>query len=198
VLKLLIVENDSGVRSSLSLGLSDIFEVSEAASGEEALSILAKEEPDLVLLDQHLGSLNGTTLLEQVSKSPKRPAVVMLSAGMNVDLARQAMMLGAQDCLSKPFVLDLLRQRLGSALAKRSLPQADQAPFAEKVAALLNERLASLGDRQLDLSSKSREFIKALVKEALLDALGDEDRAASKLGLSVDEFKHQRAAGSQA
>jgi DNA-binding response OmpR family regulator len=197
VLKLLIVENDSGVRSSLSLGLSDLFEISEAASGEEAMAFLAKEEPDLVLLDQHLGSLNGTTLLEQLSKNPKRPAVVMLSAGMNVDLARQAMLLGAQDCLSKPFVLDLLRQRLGSALAKRSLPLGDHAPFAERVAELLHERLAVQAENPADLNSHSRDFIRALVKEALLDALGDESRAASRLGLSIDEFKNQRA-GSQA
>ena len=79
------------------------FEVFLAMSGEEALTTLAEEKPDLALLDVVLPGINGIEVLRQAKKLSPSTIIVMMSAYHVVDRAVEAMKLGAYDYLIKPF-----------------------------------------------------------------------------------------------
>src|SRR5579863_10675476 len=81
------------------------YEVLSAASGEDALKIIAEEKPDLALLDVVLPGINGIEVLAQARKISPAMIVVMMSAYHLVDRAVEAMKLGAYDYLIKPFHL---------------------------------------------------------------------------------------------
>ncbi len=82
---------------------SEGFEVFLAMSGEEALTTIAEEKPDLALLDVVLPGINGIEVLRQAKKLSPGTIVVMMSAYHVVDRAVEAMKLGAYDYLIKPF-----------------------------------------------------------------------------------------------
>ena len=185
MLKLLIVDDDSGVREGLALGLSDSFEVGQSAGGSEALKKLQAEHPDVVLLDQNMEGLSGTSVLESISGHSGGPAVVMFSATMDVSLVRRALKLGAQDCVAKPFSLDALREKLESAARSRHRGSQVERPFVVSVVDLLNRKSAAGGS---DLEKRRREFAKNLLQEALHDSTGDVERAAARLGMQSEEF----------
>ncbi len=79
------------------------FEVFLAMSGEEALTTIAEEKPNLALLDVVLPGINGIEVLRQAKKLSPATIIVMMSAYHVVDRAVEAMKLGAYDYLIKPF-----------------------------------------------------------------------------------------------
>jgi two-component system response regulator AtoC len=82
---------------------SEGFEVFLAMSGEEALTTISQEKPDLALLDVVLPGINGIEVLRQAKKLSPATIIVMMSAYHVVDRAVEAMKLGAYDYLIKPF-----------------------------------------------------------------------------------------------
>lgn len=92
---------------------SEQYRFLEAADGEEALELVRREHPDLVLLDVGMPRRNGFEVVEQIKRDPttRDTIVVMLTAhGRDVDRLR-GLDLGADDYFTKPFSpLDLLRK----------------------------------------------------------------------------------------
>src|SRR5215475_636693 len=103
--KILLVDDEPGMLRYIKTLLEvDDYKVETATTGEEALEKIEKGlEPDLVLLDVLMPGIDGLQTLEQLRK--KRPAakVVMLSCVSDTRKVVQAMKLGAQDYLTKPF-----------------------------------------------------------------------------------------------
>jgi DNA-binding NtrC family response regulator len=187
MLKLLIVDDDQGLREGLALGLSDAFEVGQASGGQEALRQMEQERPDVILLDQNMEGLSGTHILENLGSQSGAPAVVMFSATMDVSLVRRALKLGALDCVAKPFSLEELKGKLQHAASSRSGCGPAGTPFQVRVIDLL--KLESGSGSGSDLEMRRRHFVRELMNEALLDTEGDLERAASRLGLELDEFQ---------
>jgi DNA-binding NtrC family response regulator len=187
MLKLLIVDDDPGVREGLALGLSDSFEVGQSSGGSDALKRLESEHPDVILLDQNMAGLSGTSLLESIGGHSGGPAVVMFSATMDVSLVRRALKLGAQDCVAKPFSLEELRGKLESAARSRVAPGGARTPFTVRVVDLLSQVAGPEGGSDLD--KRRREFARGLMNEALIDTEGDFERAAARLAMPLEEFK---------
>ena len=106
--KVLIVDDDAGVRESLRMVLKERYEPLLSASGEEALSALADVKPDLVLLDVLMPGLDGLEVLERVKGEDPRIPVIMLTATKTVKTAVTAMKLGAFDYVTKPFDVEEL------------------------------------------------------------------------------------------
>jgi DNA-binding response OmpR family regulator len=184
---LLIVDDDQGLREGLALGLSDSFEVGQASGGQEALRQMEEERPDVILLDQNMEGLSGTHVLENLGSQSGAPAVVMFSATMDISLVRRALKLGALDCVAKPFSLEELKGKLQNAANSRSNSALPGKPFQVRVIDLL--KLSSGADKVSDLELRRRRFVRELLYEAMLDTEGDEERAASRLGMDPDEFK---------
>lgn len=95
------------------------FEVLSAASGPHALSIIARQSPDLVLLDISMPLLDGLSVLQVLRENPVHSAlpVILLTDREDPDLMRQARDLGAQACVRKAnFSLDVLLARIAETL----------------------------------------------------------------------------------
>jgi len=122
----LIAEDERSIRSLLRTYLeSEGYEVREASGGEEALASIAKDVPDVLLLDLSMPPPQGMDVLRHIKKSnmPRKPAVVILTAYGSVKLAVEAMKLGALEFLEKPASPELLLETLARIRNDRALIQ---------------------------------------------------------------------------
>ena len=101
--KILVVDDEIGVRESLRFALKDKYKVILADSGKECIAQLEKEIPDLIILDIILPDIDGITLLKEIRKRFHEIPVIMLTAISQVKTAVEAMKSGALDYITKPF-----------------------------------------------------------------------------------------------
>ncbi len=119
--RVLVVDDEAGVRESLRMVLQDDCELVLAGTAEEALGVLGATPPDLVLLDLVMPGRGGLALLEEVRALPQAPPVVVLTGTTAVSTAVEAMKLGAADYLTKPFEVEALRIKVRQHLERRDL-----------------------------------------------------------------------------
>ena len=101
---ILVLDDEALTLKTISRALREEgFEVFLAMTGEEALEIVAREKPDVALVDVVLPGINGIEVLRQVKRQNPASIVVMMSAYHMVDRAVESMKLGAYDYLIKPF-----------------------------------------------------------------------------------------------
>jgi heterodisulfide reductase subunit A len=102
--RILVVDDELIVRESLKEWLEvEGFEVDMAASGLEALDKLSRQTNQLMLLDLKMPGMDGVQVLQKALEEPPDLAVVMMTAYATVETAVEAMKIGAQDYLVKPF-----------------------------------------------------------------------------------------------
>lgn len=118
---LLIVDDEAGIRESLKWIFKDAYDVILANEGRQALQVIEKKPPDLMLLDILLPDINGLEILRQVKAQNKDLPVIMITATKTVKNAVEAMKLGADDYIVKPFDLDELRIIVHKALTTQEL-----------------------------------------------------------------------------
>jgi DNA-binding NtrC family response regulator len=120
--RILVVDDEYLIRWSLQQNLVEHgYEVILAASAEEGLALMDREEPNLVLLDIQLPGMSGMELLLSIKETRPDCAVVMITATSDLSVAVQAMKDGAFDYLPKPFNLDEVRLVVDKALNTRRL-----------------------------------------------------------------------------
>ncbi len=118
---ILVVDDEAGLREFLvdSLELAG-YQVAAAASAEAALTHLASHRVDLVLTDLSMPGQGGMALVATLAARPDAPPVVVLTAHGTVDVAVQAMKLGAVDFVQKPVASpEALAARIGEILQRR-------------------------------------------------------------------------------
>ncbi len=104
---ILVVDDEAGVRASLTGILSDEgFTVEAVESGEAALAALGARRYDLVLLDVWLPGQDGLEVLEKIRESDAELPVVVISGHGTIETAVKAVRLGAQDFVEKPLSLE--------------------------------------------------------------------------------------------
>ena len=119
--RVLIVDDEPGVRESLRMVLKEGYEPIAVGSSGEALETLAATSVDVVLLDIVMPGMDGMQLLEELRvRFPNLP-IVMLTATKTVKTAVGAMKLGAFDYITKPFDVDELRVILDKATERAEL-----------------------------------------------------------------------------
>ncbi len=103
-MKVLVIDDESGVRRTLSMILEDEgYQVLSASDGKEGLDLALKEEPDLVLCDIRMPRLGGLEFLGEYRKQKGQALVIAITAYGSNELAVEAMQKGAYDYLPKPF-----------------------------------------------------------------------------------------------
>src|ERR1700745_2260996 len=105
----LIVDDDEGMRDTLTAILKREYRVLRVASGEAALPVLTREDVDLVLLDVRLPGISGFEVLRIVKENYSLVEVIMISAVTEIETAVQAMKHGAYHYVTKDFDYDQLR-----------------------------------------------------------------------------------------
>ena len=118
--RVLIIDDEENIRQMLRITLETAeYEVNEAGDGIEAFAILGSD-PDwnVVLLDQRLPLMEGTEVLRRIKVLAPASRVVMMTAFASVELAVEAMKLGATDFLRKPMTPEVVRNAVAAALKK--------------------------------------------------------------------------------
>ena len=100
-------------------------QITEASDGAVALDIIHESSPDLVLLDVIMPDTDGINVLETLRREGRLAdlPVVMVSAHDNMDIVVRCIELGAEDYLTKPIQMQMLRARISAILEKRRLRQ---------------------------------------------------------------------------
>ena len=86
------------------------YKVLTSTRGQEALELLQREQPDLMLLDIKMPTMSGIEVLKQMRTRGERVKVVVVSAARDEGVISEARRLGAVDYVTKPFHLDYLEQ----------------------------------------------------------------------------------------
>ena len=119
---ILVVDDEEAIRVSLAGALADEgYAVLEAATGEEAITLVRRKRPDLMLLDMKLPKTSGLEVLKQARKIQDDIVVIIMTAHADVANAVKCMRQGAYDYVDKPFSLDALKLVVRNALETLSL-----------------------------------------------------------------------------
>ncbi|MFZ5518529.1 MAG: sigma-54-dependent transcriptional regulator [Candidatus Zhuqueibacterota bacterium] len=121
--RILIVDDERDMRWILANILrTEYYEISEAESGEQALNVIRKERPELVLLDKMIpGKMDGIEVLRQVKSIDSSICVIMITAIGDSKSIVNAVKMGAFDYILKPFDDEELLITVSRALEQRSL-----------------------------------------------------------------------------
>jgi two-component system response regulator MprA len=149
--RVLVVDDDSAVRRSLSTALGrDGYEVLAAAGGKAALAHLVAASVDAIVLDVAMPEPNGLEVCRRLRARGDRTPILMLTARDLVDDRVAGLDAGADDYLVKPFALAELRARL-RALLRRNAPSTEQLSYGDLVLDLAAARVTR-GERGVSLT----------------------------------------------
>src|SRR4029450_197721 len=118
---ILIVDDDEGMRETLTAMLRRDYRVLRAATGEFGLQILEKEDVDLMLLDVRLPGISGFEVLKIVRENYSYIEVIVISVIKELDVAIEAMRYGAYHYISKDFDLESVRTLVANASERQDL-----------------------------------------------------------------------------
>ena len=122
--QVLVADDEALIRQSLRATLArEGFDVSVAASGNEAWLRFQEDKPDIVLLDLVLGDADGIEILRRMRQDAPDAKVILISAHGSIESAVAAMKLGGYDFIKKPFELEEIVAAVRNAARTRSLEQ---------------------------------------------------------------------------
>jgi two-component system response regulator AtoC len=120
--KILVIDDEPGLRQTVSLVLSEEgWQVNAASDGEEGLARAEELHPDIILCDVRMPRLPGIEFLERYRASGGDALVIVMTAYGGTDLAIEAMKKGAYDYLPKPFAADQLVLTIRKAQEREAL-----------------------------------------------------------------------------
>ncbi len=163
---ILVVDDERPIRRYLRTVLSaQGYTISEAANGQDALSMTAKEHPDLIVLDLGLPDFDGMEVIRRLREWTKTP-IIVLSVREQEDDKVDALDAGADDYLTKPFGSEELFARLRVAL--RRLTKADSEPVyhVDDLKVNLIERKVVLRGEDVSLTPTEYDLLRILVQNA--------------------------------
>ncbi len=117
----LVVEDNTDMRTFVSSVLGESFSVIQAGDGEIALEMIRENLPDLIVADIMMPKMDGMTLNEELKKDPMLETipVIFLTAKTESDSKLEGFRKGADDYLTKPFDADILTTRVENIIRKR-------------------------------------------------------------------------------
>jgi two-component system, OmpR family, KDP operon response regulator KdpE len=166
-LRVLVVDDEPPIRKLLRMGLgTQGYEILEAPNGKTALELAARK-PDLIILDLGLPDFQGLELLRMLRSQNERVPIVVLSSRGDEAAKVQALDLGADDYVTKPFGMDELLARMRAAL-RHQLQVGGERPIFRlgELTVDLVRRIVKVGDRDIKLSPKEYDLLRVLVQHA--------------------------------
>jgi two-component system, OmpR family, KDP operon response regulator KdpE len=167
-LKVLVIDDEAPIRKLLRMGLgSQGYEVLEATDSKSALRILSQDKPAVIILDLGLPDVHGLELLQIIRQQDQALPILVLSSHANEGAKVQALDLGADDYITKPFGMAELLARLRTALRHRLRVEGEHAPFCVgELSVDLVRRIVKIGNRQIQLSPKEYDLLRLFVQHA--------------------------------
>jgi two-component system KDP operon response regulator KdpE len=167
-IRILVVEDEPPIRKLLRVGLgTQGYSISEAPNAKVAIDLMAEDEPDLVLLDLGLPGMSGHDLLHKWRADGIDVPVVILSSRTDEAGIVQALDLGADDYVTKPFGMNELVARIRVALRHKFQQQGEKPVFQTgDLSVDLVKRLVKLDGKEVKLSPKEYDILRLLVQHA--------------------------------
>lgn len=163
-MRVLVVDDFEPVRTSLASSLhARGFAVETAANGAEALKLLEHLQFDLMVLDLMMPGTDGMQVLRTLRSRETKPRVLVLSARDHVEDRVEALNLGADDYLVKPFAFDELLARL-MALSRRSASEASPELSHGRLRLDTARQIARVDDLVLQLTAKEYALLELLMR----------------------------------
>ena len=166
-LKVLVVDDEPPIRRLLRTGLgTQGYQTLDAPNAKAALDLMS-DKPDLVILDLGLPDMQGLDLLRQIRAQREDVPIVVLSSRGDETAKVEALDLGADDYVTKPFGMEELLARIRAALRHQLHLQGERPVF--KVGDLsvdLVRRVVKVGDKVVKLSPKEYDLLRVLVQHA--------------------------------
>ena len=199
-IKVLVVDDEPPIRKLLRMGLSTQgYEMLDAPNGKAALALL-DQGPDLVILDLGLPDIQGHELLRMIRARDERIPIVVLSSRGDEAGKVQALDLGADDYVTKPFGMEELLARMRAALRHQLQVSGERPVFRTgDLSVDLVRRIVKLGDKDVKLSPKEYDLLRVLVQHAgkvlthkfLLGELWDDLTDAQYLRVYVRQLRQK-------
>jgi two-component system KDP operon response regulator KdpE len=163
--RILVADDEVAIGRAVETNLSRHgFQVRAAHDGQSALEGVVSFRPDLILLDLGLPDIDGFEIIRRIRESSSTPIVVLSVRGQERDKV-QALDLGADDYLTKPFGVDELLARVRVALRHSARPAAGAAAIFRTgdLVVDLERRRVTLGVREVSLTPTEYELLKAFI-----------------------------------
>jgi len=198
--RVLVIDDEPPIRKLLRMGLTTQgYQILEAPNGKTALELL-KEAPDLIILDLGLSDVHGHELLQTIRARNESVPIVVLSSRSDEAGKVQALDLGADDYVTKPFGMDELLARMRAALRHQLQTQGERPVFRlGELSVDLVRRIVKVGEREVKLSPKEYDLLRVLVQHAgkvlthkfLLGELWDDLTDAQYLRVYVRQLRQK-------
>jgi two-component system copper resistance phosphate regulon response regulator CusR len=192
-MRVLVVDDSERVRKTLASGLhARGFAVETAQDGAEALTLLNGLPFDVVVLDLMMPRVDGVQVLKALKPKTAKPRILVLSARDQVQDRVDALNLGADDYLVKPFAFDELLARL-QALGRRNFSEASPELECGRLCLDTAVRLARVDHGALSLTPKEYALLELLVRRkghvlsraTIFEQLYESDSSASDTVIEV-------------
>lgn len=164
--KVLVVDDEHAIRRFLRTSLTAHgYEVYEAATGEDAILQTINIRPDLIILDLGLPGINGTEVTRRIREWAATPIIILSVQNQDTDKI-EALDVGADDYLTKPFSVGELTARLRVAMRHARQEEPEQIFASGKLRVDLTARLVTYAHEELQLTPTEYDLLRLLIKHA--------------------------------
>jgi two-component system KDP operon response regulator KdpE len=166
-LRVLVIDDEPPIRKLLRLGLgTEGYEILEAPNGKAALALLARD-PGLVILDLGLPDMQGLDLLRLIRARSEAVPILVLSSRGDERAKVEALDLGADDYVTKPFGMEELLARMRAAVRHQLQVQGERPLFrVGDLSVDLVRRVVRVRGEEVKLSPKEYDLLRVLVQHA--------------------------------
>ena len=184
--KILIIDDSDQIRWFLKLALGKEYQIFEARNGEEGVMMAKKERPDGILCDVMMPVKDGFTTCREIKTNPatSQTVVIMLTAKVENEDVIAGIEAGADDYITKPFDLEVLRSKLISQLKRREQMRA----FYTQSATDTEEAVVAVPAPLNEIEAAGNVFMNKIVKiieEHLDDPCFDAKFLADEMSMSI-------------
>lgn len=163
--RIVVIDDEKQIRRMLKIALSSAgHDITEAENGRDGLSCIARQQPDLVILDLGLPDMDGKEVLKELREWSAVPVIVLSVRSLDSEKVI-ALDYGAQDYVTKPFSVEELLARVRANLRDRI--QTDSSPVIQidDLTFDLTRRLVKKSDKVIELTPKEYSVVSKLVKQ---------------------------------
>lgn len=184
--KLLVIDDSDQIRWFLKLALGKEYQILEARNGEEGVMMAKKECPDGILCDVMMPIKDGFTACREIKTNPgtSQTVVIMLTAKVENEDVIAGIEAGADDYITKPFDLEVLRSKLISQLKRREQMRAFYTQSAPDTAESSVEIPAPLNEIEVAGNAFMNKIVQT-IEEHLEDPCFDAKFLADEMSMSI-------------
>ncbi|WP_448191100.1 response regulator [Azospirillum sp. sgz301742] len=166
--RVLVVDDDPSIRRFLRTSLAaQGYAIAEAEGGTQALDEVRRRAPDLMVLDLGLPTMDGQEVIRRLREDGVTLPIIVLSSRMDEAGKVEALDLGADDYVTKPFGMDELLARIRAALRHRLQQQGERPVFRSgDLAVDLVRRIVTVRGAEVKLSPREYDLLRLLVAHA--------------------------------